>query len=115
MGLKDQVLALKWVKKNIAYFGGDPHQVTIAGLSAGGISVTAHMSSKMSSGLFHRAIAMSGAITWQKGLDKNNINIAKEVAASLNCTTNISDMVQCLRMVKNIFFCDFFQHSKQLI
>lgn len=59
-GLKDQVLALRWVQENIAQFGGDPHNVTIGGVSAGGGSVHLHVVSPMSKGLFHRAIAQSG-------------------------------------------------------
>lgn len=49
-GLKDQVLVLKWVRANIAQFGGDPNMVTIMGNSAGGMSVTLHMVSPMSEG-----------------------------------------------------------------
>lgn len=49
-GLKDQVLALKWVKENIADFGGDPDNVLIFGTSAGSISVHLHMVSPMSTG-----------------------------------------------------------------
>ncbi|XP_039452079.1 juvenile hormone esterase-like [Culex pipiens pallens] len=59
-GLKDQVMALRWVKHNIAYFGGNPDLVTIFGQSAGGASVHMHMISLMSDGLFSRAIVMSG-------------------------------------------------------
>lgn len=59
-GLKDQVLALKWLKKNIAAFGGDPNNVTIFGCSAGAASVSCHLISKMSKGLFHKAISQSG-------------------------------------------------------
>ena len=60
-GLMDQIAALGWVRRNIARFGGDPDKVTIAGQSAGGISVLALMVSHRSHGLFQRAIVESGA------------------------------------------------------
>ena len=59
--LMDQIAALKWVKQNIAAFGGDPANVTIFGESAGGSSVHAHLTSPLSRGLFHKAISESGA------------------------------------------------------
>ncbi|XP_026729816.1 esterase B1-like isoform X1 [Trichoplusia ni] len=59
-GMKDQVLALRWIKENISKFGGDPDNITLFGESAGSAAVTAHMLSPMSQGLFHRAIAQSG-------------------------------------------------------
>ncbi|CAG5055736.1 unnamed protein product [Parnassius apollo] len=62
LGLRDQVAALKWVKNNIASFGGDPDNVTLCGQSAGASAVTMHMITKFSKGLFHKVIAMSGSV-----------------------------------------------------
>jgi para-nitrobenzyl esterase len=60
-GFMDQQAALAWVKRNIRKFGGDAGDVTIFGQSAGGLSVHAQMVSPLAAGLFHRAIAQSGA------------------------------------------------------
>ncbi|NXN94089.1 SASB hydrolase, partial [Rhinopomastus cyanomelas] len=59
-GYLDQVAALQWIQENIRHFGGDPESVTIAGESAGGVSVSALILSPLAKGLFHKAISESG-------------------------------------------------------
>jgi para-nitrobenzyl esterase len=58
-GLLDQIEALRWIRRNISEFGGDPSNVTIAGESAGGLSVMYLMTSPAARGLFHKAVAQS--------------------------------------------------------
>ncbi|GBP73548.1 Esterase FE4 [Eumeta japonica] len=59
-GLRDQVLALQWIKRNIAQFGGDPNNITIFGESSGAGAVTFHLVSPLANGLFNKAITESG-------------------------------------------------------
>nr|CAD7607963.1 unnamed protein product [Timema genevievae] len=100
IGLKDQVTALRWVRDNIARFGGDPGSVTIFGESAGGASVHYHMISPLSRGLFHRAISQSGTALCPfayapGGTSKHQ---AEKLAVLLDCPTNSSEaLVSCLR------------------
>jgi acetylcholinesterase len=104
-GMKDQVMALKWVQRNIKHFGGDENKVTIAGYSAGGFSVSSHLASEMSKGLFHRAIAMSGAITTAMPLKKNNLELAEAIGVAIGCLR--SNLLHCLMKVRSQVFKAF--------
>lgn len=66
-GFLDQQCATRWVKRNIAAFGGDPENITIGGQSAGGMSVCAQMTSPQNAGLFQRAIVQSGTFAQPYG------------------------------------------------
>lgn len=65
-GFLDQQAAVRWVHENIGLFGGDPERITIAGESAGSMSVSALMASPLSNGLFSQAIGSSGSVIGDK-------------------------------------------------
>ncbi|KAB7498902.1 Venom carboxylesterase-6 [Armadillidium nasatum] len=86
MGLKDQQLALKWVKENIESFGGDSNSITIFGESAGGASVHYQVLSPGSKGLFNRAIIQSGTALCPWASNKNHRKFAIETGQEFNCS-----------------------------
>jgi para-nitrobenzyl esterase len=95
-GLMDQQAALRWIKRNIAEFGGDPHNVTIAGQSAGGVSVLAHLVSPGARELFQRAIVESGAFALNQVPLANAEAFGKTFADEVNCANQTAE---CLRRV----------------
>jgi para-nitrobenzyl esterase len=95
-GFLDQRAAMVWVRDNISSFGGNPGNVTIAGQSAGAHSVSLHMVSPRSAGLFHRAVMESGyASTRWKTREEAELQ-GNDFAAALGCT-NPSQVLSCIR------------------
>lgn len=93
-GLLDQVAALRWIKENISAFGGDPNRITIGGESVGAQSISAHMASPLSKGLFSAAIAQSSSL-----LDSRRLIRSKQASekmgtdfATFTKSTSIEEM-----------------------
>ncbi|XP_073835536.1 juvenile hormone esterase-like [Musca autumnalis] len=86
-GFKDQVYALRWIQRNIKHFGGNSEDITLMGYSAGGLSVSLHLVSPMSRGLFQKAIVMSGSMPPQVVMPQGNQRyLAIRQAKRLNCS-----------------------------
>ncbi|KAG8193968.1 hypothetical protein JTE90_013663 [Oedothorax gibbosus] len=99
MGLKDQVLALRWVRENIDRFGGNPEGITLFGQGSGAASVFMHILSPQSQGLFNRTIMQSGSALCDWALEGEPLGYAREIAQRVKCPTDSSTaLVDCLRL-----------------
>lgn len=96
-GLEDQQAALRWVKANIRNFGGNGHNVTIFGESAGGASVCQQIASPFARGLFQRAITESGPCANPAATLATSQSNGTGFAASLGCSGSNSAVVACMR------------------
>lgn len=101
LALDDQRAALRWVRDNIAGFGGDPDNVTIMGQSGGGFSICGHLASPASEGLFDRAVLQSAPCTTPGGASRTEAEArsdSDEVIGQVGCA-DASDVANCLREV----------------
>lgn len=97
-GFQDQQAALKWVRRNIRAFGGDPEKVTVFGESAGGLSTFVNLVSPTARGLFHRAIVQSGAYMLTQPTLAQAEAAGANFANALSCNQpNPADVLTCLR------------------
>lgn len=101
-GLSDQVQALRWVKQNIAAFGGDAANVTIFGESAGAYSVCALMASPKADGLYHRAIMESGSCT-MAGPETHD-EYSRDWIKNAGCPATAPASLECLRALTPEYF-----------
>ena len=99
-GLLDQLTALTWVKENIEDFGGDPNSITLFGEDSGAASITLLALSRLSKGLFHRVIALSGNALCGQYIQENPQIAAIELSRRLDCTVVGNQIsIDCIRKV----------------
>lgn len=115
-GLYDQILALKWIRDNILFFGGDPKQVTLFGQGAGASSIMYHLMSESSSNLFQKAILQSGSNLCNWAIERRPLEYARRLADKAGCfrtdsgqsqtkqyPTSIQDKIREILPVKGVF------------
>lgn len=109
MGLLDQQLALKWIEKNIASFGGDPKQVCLFGESAGAASIVAHMVAPSSRSLFKNGILQSGSLDnpWAMDTPQKAHNKSMQLVQAVECELETKAAIaSCLRKLPAETFID---------
>jgi acetylcholinesterase len=104
MGMLDQVMALQWIHSNIAFFGGNPNNITLFGESAGAASVSMHLLSPLSRNLFSQAIMQSGSATapWATVDREETIIRGLRLAEAVGCPhsrANLSATLDCLKTI----------------
>lgn len=103
IGLKDTVMALKWVQRNISAFGGDPDNVTLFGNSSGGAMVHLMMLSPMATGLFHKAILQSASALNSWSIEKNPwqpvMQLAKTLGMETTCKLEVIEELRALSAI----------------
>ncbi|XP_040860581.1 bile salt-activated lipase [Ochotona curzoniae] len=98
-GLRDQHMAIAWVKRNIAAFGGDPDNITLFGESAGGASVSLQTLTPYNKGLIRRAISQSGVALSPWAIQKDPLFWAKKIAEKVGCPLDdTAKMAGCLKV-----------------
>lgn len=99
-GIKDMILVLQWVRDNIEFFGGNPSDVTIMGISGGAVAVHALVVSPVAAGLFHKALSQSGSLfnTW--AFSRNPLSSVQMLTQNLQLqVNNNADLINQLRQV----------------
>lgn len=111
-GLQDQILALKWIQRNINGFGGDPDRVTIFGQSAGAVSTDALMLSRAAQGLFQRVISQSGSILNPWATIANPVQQAFRLGYGLGFKGNST--AELLKFLKNATVKSIMEKAKEM-
>ncbi|CRL02968.1 CLUMA_CG016255, isoform A [Clunio marinus] len=112
-GLKDIVLAIKWVRDNIGAFGGDPEQITLFGQSAGSVSINMLLLSEMSRGLFKQGIMQSGTALAPFTLRNNGVDLAEQIGNKLGLTFDSTESL--MTQLRQVPYQDILSASRNIV